>query len=143
MAYATEPKVGRGTRIEFQDPNADPVDTWTLLTWLETPPEVGTQGSTIEVAPLHVEVPFKYPSDEQTSDIEYVVFDVPSDAAQQAFEALKNSTVTMRHVMSNGRTLTYDFAFTGIKYNAPTRTEPMKMTYSGSQSGAEIATETV
>lgn len=137
MALATTAKIGAGTTIFFQDPDASGADTFLELENTLEIGDTGEEGSFVDTTRLKDTTRRFAPGMTTPPQKNIVLHDVPGDANQTKFLTLatNKATVTMKVAVANGRTGVFTLALGGYRVGNPAGDNVVTLTVSGQQSG--------
>ena len=138
MAASTVAKIGAGTVMSFEDPDA--ANTYLPLQEALTIGAIGEQGEFVETTPIAATTRTYIPGLKTPPDKEITGNDVPGDANQEKFLALAKvmAMVNMKVELTTGRIATFTLAMSGWQINEPAGDGAVIWTVFGKQSGDVI-----
>lgn len=135
MPYATQPKIGAGSTLHYEDPVTP--GTFIECPWMTDMGESGDSSSFADATPLRSTSEVKIPGEATAQEAEFRFIDVPGDQAHEDFIDLAKAeaTVTMRKILSNGRQMEFDAALGKPKWPNPERANRIEVIIPYTKSG--------
>jgi len=141
MAFSTKATTGEGSKVAYETTPGG--GTYADLNFARDLPELGEQGTFIDMTPIKTINQVFEAGGTETQEIELVLFDVPGDTDHEAYitKAKARETVSHQFTYTTGRIGTVELVLNGSRVNPPARGEGVTITVYAQQRGAVVWSE--